>query len=580
MCRERLVATLITFVSSSVLAVSAAAQGPGGAQATQIRPGEQCPPGMTEIRPRNCMAPQLPAPSILDYRPRSTLVTPSREVPRAKFPVIDFHGHMGQRITSAEGLVALEETLDALNVRLMIAADNLSGERLRQTVATIDASPAMRDRVRVFAGVDFRNVGPGWAERAVRQLEEDVAAGAVGIGEISKGLGLSITRADGTRLRIDDPDLDPIWRAAARLGVPVFIHTADPPEFFEPIDHRNERWLELALFPSRHYPQDRFPGFEQLATERDNLFRRHPQTTFVTAHLGWHGNDLARLGRMFDEMPNVYAEVGAVLYDIGRQPRVARDFFIRYQDRLLFGKDSFQPEEYPYFWRVFETSDDYFDYYRPYHAFWKLYGIDLPDAVLRKVYYQNALRITPGLPRTAWARFLENLGAHCGQAFRGRLALTPEGDPMLTGTEELLVHFRDCEPDEVRIPFHVEVEATGQWNRSRTWYVMTADQGLELRHDHREPNGSESTRTWYGGFTRSQGTATRQDFLSPERTAAAGVPVGWRIEIEPGAWYRYGTTRDGQYDWMIEFDLARPTGGEIPAAWGAHDPPSRTPGPP
>jgi uncharacterized protein len=406
MCRERLVAILITVASASAfagaLAVSAAAQGPGAAQTTQIRAGEECPPGMTEIRPRSCMAPQLPAPSILDYRPRSTLVTPSHEVPRAKFPVIDFHGHMGQRITSEEGLVALGETLDELNVRLMIAADNVSGERLRQTIAVINASPAMRDRVRVFAGVDFRNVGPGWSERAVRQLEEDVAAGAVGIGEISKGLGLSITKADGSRLRIDDPDLDPVWRAAARLRVPVFIHTADPPEFFEAIDYHNERWLELALFPSRQYPQDRFPSFEQLATERDNLFRRHPQTTFVTAHLGWHGNDLARLGRMFDEMPNVLAEVGAVLYDIGRQPRVARDFFIRYQDRLLFGKDSFQPEEYPYFWRVFETRDDYFDYYRPYHAFWKLYGIDLPDAVLKKIYYQNALRITPGLPQTGW----------------------------------------------------------------------------------------------------------------------------------------------------------------------------------
>jgi uncharacterized protein len=402
MCRASLIVALGTALSANALPGPAAAQGPGGAQGTAIQPGEQCPPGMTEIRPRNCMAPQLPAPSILDYRPRSTLVAPAHGVARARFPVIDFHGHMGGRIATAEGLAALEETLDALNVRVMIAADNLTGERLRQAVAAINASPGMRDRVRVFTGIDFRNVGPGWAERTVRQLEQDVAAGAVGIGEVSKGLGLSFAKADGTRLRIDDPDLDPVWQAAARLGVPVFIHTADPPEFFQSIDYANERWLELALFPSRQYPQDRFPSFEQLAEERDNLFRRHPQTTFVTAHLGWHGNDLGRLGRMFDEMPNVYAEVGAVLYDIGRQPRVARDFFIRYQDRLLFGKDSFQPEEYPYFWRVFETRDDYFDYYRPYHAFWKLYGIDLPDDVLKKVYHENALRITPGLPQRGW----------------------------------------------------------------------------------------------------------------------------------------------------------------------------------
>jgi predicted TIM-barrel fold metal-dependent hydrolase len=139
-------------------------------------------------------------------------------------------------------------------------------------------------------------------------------------------------------------------------------------------------------------------------TERDNLFRRHPKTTFVTAHLGWHANDLARLGKMFDEMPNLYTEVGAVLYDIGRQPRTAHDFFVKYQDRILFGKDSFQPEEYPYYWRVFETADDYFDYYRGYHAFWKLYGVSLPDEVLKKVYYKNALKITPLIPQSGWPK--------------------------------------------------------------------------------------------------------------------------------------------------------------------------------
>jgi predicted TIM-barrel fold metal-dependent hydrolase len=222
----------------------------------------------------------------------------------------------------------------------------------------------------------------------------------VGLGEISKGLGLSYKKADGTRLRIDDPALDPIWAECARLGLPVLIHTADPQEFFEEIDYRNERWLELALFPNRRYPQNEYPSFDQLNQERDNLFRRNRRTTFIAAHLGWHANDLGRLGKLLTELPNLYTEVGAVLYDIGRQPRAAREFFIKYQDRILFGKDSFQPEEYPYYWRVFETRDDYFDYYRDYHAFWKLYGIELPDQVLRKVYYENALKITRGLPRT------------------------------------------------------------------------------------------------------------------------------------------------------------------------------------
>jgi predicted TIM-barrel fold metal-dependent hydrolase len=398
-----------TFVVASMFAfviagpVAAQRGGRGGGRGTPIQQGESCPPGTTEIRPRSCMAPENPAPSILDYRPHSTLVTPTHLVPKAKYPAIDFHGHP-QGLLTPDGLVTLGNALDSLNVRIMLSADNMSGDRLKTALANIKASPKMKDRVRVLAGIDFRNVGPGWAQKAIAQLDSDVAAGAVGVGEISKGFGLSIKKPDGSRLKIDDPELDPIWNECARLGLPVFIHTADPQEFFQPIDYSNERWLELSLFGERRYPQDRFPSFETLMTERDNLFRKHKNVTFVAAHMGWHANDLARLGKMLDEMPNVYTEVGAVLYDIGRQPRGAHDFFIKYQDRILFGKDSFQPEEYPYYWRVFETHDEYFDYYRNYHAFWKLYGIDLPDAVLKKVYFENALKITKGIPQTGWPR--------------------------------------------------------------------------------------------------------------------------------------------------------------------------------
>jgi hypothetical protein len=378
---------------------AAKGQPPGRRPTTTIQPGEACPPGTTEIRPRSCMAPELSPPSIVDYRPRSTLVTPAHMVPRAKYPAIDFHGHPEGLLESEEGLARLGAAMDSLNVRIMVSADNLRGDQLQRVLAAVRASPRMRDRVRILSGVDLRNVGPGWAERAIADLDASIKAGAVGVGEISKSFGLSIRKADGSRLRLDDPDLDPLWDACARLRIPVFIHTADPEQFFEPIDYSNERWLELALFPGRRYPQDRFPSFQELMTERDNLFRKHPKTTFVAAHMGWQANDLGRLGKLLDEMPNVYTEVGAVLYDIGRQPRGAHDFFVKYQDRILFGKDSFQPEEYPYYWRVFETRDEYFDYYRGYHAFWKLYGIDLPDSVLKKVYYQNALKITPGIPR-------------------------------------------------------------------------------------------------------------------------------------------------------------------------------------
>ena len=401
-----------TFVAAGLAAITLLSARPASAQqregmrprGTAIQPGESCPPGTTEIRPRQCMAPSTPPPSILDYRPHSTLVTAVHKVPRAKYPAIDFHGHPQGLLGSEEALARLGAALDSLNVRIMVSADNMSGDRLRNTVATIRSSPKMKDRVVVLAGIDFRNVGPGWAERAVRQLESDVAAGAVGVGEIPKSFGLSIRKADGSRLKLDDPELDPIWDACARLGIPVFIHTADPAEFFKPVDYANERWLEQSLFPNRHYPQDRYPSFEELIAERDNLFHKHPRTTFVAAHMGWQANDLGALGKLLAENPNVYTEVGAVLYDIGRQPRAAHDFFIRFQDRILFGKDSFQPEEYPYYWRVFETNDDYFDYYRDYHAFWKLYGIGLPDSVLKKVYFGNAVRLTKGIPQTGWPK--------------------------------------------------------------------------------------------------------------------------------------------------------------------------------
>jgi len=307
-----------------------------GGRGTPVKAGEECPPGTTEIRPDRCQAPEMAAPSILDYRPPSTLVTAGHPVPKAKFPAIDYHGHPMNLTASAEGLDTLIAAMDSLNLRVMVSADNASGERLTRTLDVIRNSPH-RDRVRVLTGVNFSGVGPGWAEKAIAQLEADLKAGAVGIGEIGKGFGLRTRKADGSRLHLDDPDLDPFWEACARLKIPVFIHTADPAEFFQPIDYHNERWLELALFGDRRYPASEFPPFEELMAERDRLFKKHPKTTFIAAHMGWHANDLARLGRMMDTMPGLYTEVGAVLYDIGRQPRAAHDFFIKYQDRLLFG---------------------------------------------------------------------------------------------------------------------------------------------------------------------------------------------------------------------------------------------------
>ncbi len=378
-----------------------AGRGPGGRGrgGIQIQPGEACPPNTTEVRPGFCQPPEFPAPSILDYRPRTTLKTTETLVPKAKFPVIDSHNHT---TINAQNIDEMLREMDALNLRVLV---NLSGgsnpEQVKQKVDFIRNSPH-RDRFRVFANVDWNGAGgPGWGEKAVADLEAAVANGAIGL-KIAKNLGLTSRHADGSRLKVDDPALKPIWDLCARLNIPVIIHTAEPQEFFSPLDYQNERWLELSLFSDRRNFGPGQPTWEELMGERDRMYAANPKTRYIGAHFNWYGSDLTRAGRQLDALPNLVLEVGAVLYEFGRQPRAAREFFIKYQDRILFGKDAFQASEFPYFWRVFETNDEYFDYYRDYHAFWKLYGMGLPDDVLKKLYYKNALRVTPGLPQTGW----------------------------------------------------------------------------------------------------------------------------------------------------------------------------------
>jgi len=382
-----------------VLAVLALAIGYAGASRHALAgQGRTNPVGP---RPAEGREPEFPAPNIREYKPRSTLVVPQHPVPRAKFPVVDIHGHP-PRLSAPQVVDSVVERLTPLNVQVMVDASGASGDRLKEGLASINRSRT-KDRMVMFAQLDLSNVGPGSGQKIATQLETDVKAGALGLGEIMKSFGLTAKKVDGTRLKLDDPELDPVWEKAADLKIPVFIHVGDPSEFFAPLDYTNERWLEQALYRDRRYQdRSRFPDFETLMAERDRMFAKHPRTTWIMAHLGWHANDLGRVAKMFDRMPNLYGEVGAVLYDIGRQPRTAHDFFVKYQDRILFGKDNFQPDEYPYYWRVFETNDEYFDYYRDYHAFWKLYGIGLPDQVLKKVYYQNAMRIVPGLPKAGF----------------------------------------------------------------------------------------------------------------------------------------------------------------------------------
>ncbi len=332
--------------------------------------------------------------SIEDYEPRSTLVVPQHPVVRARYPFIDVHNHQDTDL-SEKAVAQMVGEMDAMNMRVMVNLSGGQGDELVQAVATLKGR--YPKRFAVFANLDFAGIGePGWGERAAAQLARDVANGAQGL-KIFKNFGMTVRDRDGRRVAADDPRVDPVFEKCAALGIPVLIHTAEPRSFFEPQDRFNERWLELKQFPQRARPPDKYPPWEQLIGEQHRLFARHPKTKFIDAHLGWLGGDLTRLGRLFDSLPNVYTEIGAVLAELGRQPRFAREWFVRYQDRVMFGKDTWAPSEYPVYFRVLETSDEYFDYYRKRHAFWKMYGLDLPDEVLKKLYYANALRVIPGL---------------------------------------------------------------------------------------------------------------------------------------------------------------------------------------
>ena len=331
-----------------------------------------------------------------EYEPKSTLVVPEHIVKSAKYPFIDVHNHQWRMATQDVSETAAE--MDELNMAVMVNLSGRSGETLKEAVDNVRQNAP--NRFIQFANISFDNIDdPNWTEQTVRQLEEDYKNGARGL-KIFKNLGLTATDSEGNRIPVDDPRIDPVWAKCGQLGIPVLIHTGEPAVFWEPIDKYNERWLEMKQFPNRHRNPEEFPSWEKVMSEQWNVFRKHPETTFINAHLGWLGNNLGRLGELMDEFPNMVTEIGAVLAELGRQPQYARQFFIKYQDRIMFGKDSWRPEEYYVYFRVLETSDEYFDYYRKRHAFWKMYGLNLPDDVLQKVYYKNALRIIPDIDRS------------------------------------------------------------------------------------------------------------------------------------------------------------------------------------
>ncbi len=328
------------------------------------------------------------------YDPPSTLVVPEHPMNSAKFPFIDVHSHHWRM--AEQDLDLLIRQMDSLNMGIIVNLSGRGGPALKAMVDNIEKYDHAK-RIVLFTNIEIRGIAaPDWLENTLKQLEYDVSIGAKGL-KIYKSQGMFHQDSLGNRIAINDPRLDPVWAKCGELGIPVLIHAADPKSFWEPHDENNERWLELKVRPGRKREADDPAPWETIIAEQHDMFKKHPNTTFINAHFGWYPNNLDHLGDLLDAMPNMYVEFGAVIAELGRQPRHAKAFFEKYQDRILFGKDSYVPSEYPTYFRVLETDDEYFPYYKRYHAFWRMYGMDLNDEVLKKIYYKNALRVIPGL---------------------------------------------------------------------------------------------------------------------------------------------------------------------------------------
>jgi hypothetical protein len=327
-----------------------------------------------------------------DFRPRTALVTEDNTPSRARFPVVDAHNHLRHVTGDLSELISL---MDELNVHCIVTLDGGWGEQLDQHLER--HKQAHPDRFCVFAGVDWAQVdAPDFGEKWAKRLADSVAAGAQGL-KVFKRLGLGYRDGSGRLIAPDDPRLDPVWAMAGELQIPVLIHSADPVAFFWPLDGTNERWEELQAHPDWHFYGEDYPSFMELIEGQLRVVERHPNTTFISAHVLSYSENLRYVAKALDQFPNLFVDISARIGEIGRQPYTSRWFLTEYADRVLFGTDV-QPNERTYriYFRCLETSDEYFDYGGG-QGRYRIYGLYLPDDVLRKVYYQNACRLIPGL---------------------------------------------------------------------------------------------------------------------------------------------------------------------------------------
>ncbi|MFO0821057.1 MAG: amidohydrolase family protein [Pirellulales bacterium] len=345
------------------------------------------------------------------FRPQPAVKTPVTTIQRARFPVVDIHAHFRVRTRqSPEARDAYVELMDRNGIAISVSMDGGWGDEFQEHAKHLWEKH--RERFVIFANVNWRGSGkenepatwdcqrPEFGRVAAEKLAEARRQGASGL-KLFKDFGLSYRNPDGSFIKVDDPRFDPIWEACGKLGMPVLMHTADPSAFFAPIDAKNERWEELHRRPEWSFHGKDFPSREELLAARNRVVARHPKTTFIAAHMANDAEDLATLAQWLDQYPNLYVEIASRISELGRQPYSARRFLIRYSDRVLFGTDGPWPEtRVRLYWRFLETQDENFPYSEkefPPQGFWNIYGVDLPDEVLKKLYHENAARLIPGV---------------------------------------------------------------------------------------------------------------------------------------------------------------------------------------
>ncbi len=341
---------------------------------------------------------------IHEWQPRPSLTVAQTTITRPRFPVIDAHNHLGELLPGASfagewprrPVEELIDVLDTAGIEAIVDLDGQWGDTLKRELARYQER--YPERFAVFTGLDYSVMSSerDFGARLVRNLREGVAAGARGL-KVWKPLGLTVRDQHEQLIAPNDARLDDLWATAGELGVPVLIHVADPVAFFQPLDRFNERWEELHGHPDWHFYGPQFPAFETIMEQFAEMVTRHANTIFIGAHVGCYAENLSWVSALMERCPNLYVDISARLGEIGRQPYATRDFFLKHSERILFGTDAPPRQEvYQLYYRFLESRDDYFPYWvgeRAPQGRWMIYGLDLPDDVLRKVYHENAARI-------------------------------------------------------------------------------------------------------------------------------------------------------------------------------------------